>query len=256
MAAERRLIDIHSHVLPGIDDGAADVAAALKLAERAAAGGVGVLAATPHVRPDHPGVRPAELAQRCRALNTHLAQAGIPLEVVQGGELDLDWATAASHEELGLVSYGGRGSDLLVETPYGSLPSDFEDRLLALTARGFRIVLAHPERSPELQGDPARVAELVAGGILIQLTARSLIPQDSSSAARKLSTTLVAEGLAHVLASDAHGATDPAPPDLSAGVAAASAIDGRHAHWMAAEAPAAILAGRPLPPRPGLEPSA
>ena len=249
------MIDLHSHVLPGIDDGAADVAAALGLARAAADGGVRVLAATPHLRPDHPGVVPEELAARCRELNIRLADAGVPLEVVQGGELDLEWATTASDRELPLVSYGGRGTDLLVETPYGALPSDFEERVLSLAARGFRVLLAHPERSPTLQRDPARIAGLIAQGVLVQLTARSLMASAEPSAAGELSAALVAGGLAHVLASDAHGASGPAPPDLSGGVAAAESIVGARARWMASEAPAAILAGEFLPPAPDLAPS-
>ena len=249
------MIDLHSHVLPGIDDGAASLAEALELARAAAAGGTRVLAATPHVRADHPGVVPAELADRCRELNTHLEEAGVPLEVVQGGELDLDWATAAPDEELRLVSYAGRGTDLLVETPYGSLPPDFPERLLALTARGFRVLLAHPERSPALRSDPRRIAGLVDQGVLVQVTARSLVPGAVEGAVHELSASLVAEGLAHVLASDAHAASGPAPPDLAEGVAAASAIAGARARWMAAEAPAAILAGEPLPAPSSVQPA-
>jgi protein-tyrosine phosphatase len=250
------MIDLHSHVLPGIDDGAADVSDALELAAAAASGGVTALAATPHVRADHPGVIPGELARRCRELNAQLAEAGVGLEVCQGGELDLERATAASDEELRLVSYCGKGTDLLVETPYGSLPDDFEERVLALARRGFRLLLAHPERSEALQRDPARVAGLVEQGVLVQLTARSLVPSSVPSAVHEAAVAFVSEGVAHVLASDAHHASGHAPPDLARGVAAASALVGRRAQWMASDAPAAILAGEPLGQLPDLEPSA
>lgn len=250
------MIDLHSHVLPGIDDGAADVSDALALADAAASAGVRVLAATPHVRADHPGVIPDELAGRCHELNGQLSEAGVALEVCQGGELDLGRGTTASDEELRLVSYGGKGSDLLVETPYGSLPDDFEERVLALAGRGFRVLLAHPERSEALQRDPARIAALVEQGVLVQLTARSLVRDAVPSAVQELAVALVMEGLAHVLASDAHAASGPAPHDLARGVAVASALVGPRAEWMASDAPAAILAGEPLPQLPDLEPSA
>lgn len=240
------MIDLHSHVLPGIDDGAPNLREALALARAAVEGGTSVLAATPHLRADHPGVRLEELADRCRDLNARLAEADIGLEVTQGGELDLSWATAASDEELALVSYAGRGTDLLVETPYGSLPADFDERVLALGARGFRILLAHPERSPTLQRDPARIDGLTARGVLLQLTARSLVADAAPSAVHGLAAALVADGRAHVLASDAHAARGPAPPDLACGVAAAVVIAGPRARAMATDAPAAILAGEPL----------
>ena len=249
------MIDLHSHVLPGIDDGAADVSDALELAAAAASGGVRVLAATPHVRADHPGVIPGELAGRCRELNAQLAEAGVALEICQGGELDLDWATAASDDELRLVSYRGAGRDLLVETPYGSLPDDFEERVLSLAGRGFRVLLAHPERSEALRADPARVAGLVRKGVLVQLTARSLVRSAVPSAVQEVAVALLSEGLAHVLASDAHAHVH-APPDLARGVAVASALVGPRAQWMASDAPAAILAGEPLPRVSDFEPSA
>ena len=239
------LVDIHCHILPGIDDGVGDVDGALELARTAAAGGVSVIAATPHVRPDHPQVRPSVLRDRCAALAESLAGAGIAVEIVAGGEVDLAWSRAASEEELALVSYGQRGEDVLAETPYGPLDRSFERDLLALRERGYRVLLAHPERSADLRADRERLERLVHEGVLVQLTARALV---GGGEAHDFARELLAEGLAHVLASDAHGAAGPAPADLAAGVAAAREIAGARARWMAADAPAAILAGRPLPP--------
>lgn len=240
------MIDLHTHILPGIDDGPSDFQGSLELARAAAADGVRTVAATPHVRADHPGVRPPELAERCRGLGARLNDAGVPLEVVPGGEVDLDWSDGASDDDLRLVSYAQRGTDLLLETPYGELPPDFEERLFRLVDRGFRILLAHPERSPTLQRGPARLVELVERGVLLQLTARTVASSDGGSPAAGLARELVDRGLAHVLASDAHGAQGPAPPDLSTGVAAAAEIVGTSAELMATRAPAAVLSGAPL----------
>lgn len=247
-AITQGLVDVHCHVLPGIDDGAADVAAALELARGAAAGGVRVIAATPHVRADHPGVRPTELAERCTALGERLREAAIGVEVVPAGEVDLGWSRGASDEELALVSYRQSGGDLLVETPYGPLDDSFERDLDALRGRGYRLLLAHPERSADLRRDRRRLERLIDDGVLVQLTARVLLPADDEQC--HFAAGLALDGLAHVLASDAHGATGAAPPDLPSGVQAAHAIVGRRARWMAAEAPAAILAGTELPATP------
>jgi protein-tyrosine phosphatase len=116
-AGQAGFVDVHCHILPGIDDGAPDIEASLDLARVAAAGDVRLIAATPHVRPDHPRVRPHELGDRCAARAERLGEAAIDVEVVPGGELDLGWSRDASGEELALVSYGQRGSDVLVETP-------------------------------------------------------------------------------------------------------------------------------------------
>jgi protein-tyrosine phosphatase len=242
------VLDLHAHVLPGIDDGPADLDAAVAMARAAAADGVRVLAATPHLRRDFPAVVPAELAFRARELSEALSRAGVDLEIVQGGEADLYWAHDASDEDLAHASFGGRGTDLLVETPYGELPPVFEDLLFDLTLRGKRLLLAHPERSPTFRRDPNRLSALVERGVLLQVTASALAgPRRSRS--RRFAHDLVREGRAHVIASDSHGAGLVRPP-LSAGLAAAREVDPLRASWMVEDAPAAILAGDPLPPAP------
>jgi protein-tyrosine phosphatase len=250
------MIDLHAHVLPGIDDGAADLDTSRAMLEVAAEDGTRVIAATPHFRDDHPLVRPEEIAASCREVEQ--AAAGTGVELVPGGEVDIAWSLAATPDELRLASYGGRGTDLLVETPYGELPGTFEELLFRLRALGFRILLAHPELSPSFQSDPARLAELVRAGTLLQVTARSLT-KEGKSGSRRLAERLVTEGLAHVLASDAHSPGPWRPPVLSAGVAAVEALAPGRGAWMAEAVPAAILAGEPLPagpplPRPGRGP--
>ena len=245
------MVDLHSHVLPGIDDGAPDLDTAVELARAAAAGGTAVLAATPHLRADHPGVRPDELARRCRTVNDALVEAGVELRVAPGGEVDLGWARGASEEELRLVSYGQRGSDLLVEMPYGPLTPTHDRTLRALVGQGFRVLLAHPERNPTFRRDPDRLRELVDEGFLVQVTARAVVPREEPSGAQRMAADLVRDGVAHVLASDAHRPGAPAPPDLAAGRAAAAELVGARADWMVEAAPAAILAGDPLPRPPG-----
>lgn len=157
--ASAAVIDLHCHLLPALDDGPAEEQASIALARGLVEDGVRIAAATPHLRSDHPDVAPAELAGRCRALEDRCADEGVPLRIVPGGEVDLLWAQSASAEDLALASYGQRGSDLLVETPYGPLPRSFERLVSELQEAGFRILLAHPERSPTFQQDPQRLAD-------------------------------------------------------------------------------------------------
>jgi protein-tyrosine phosphatase len=244
------VIDLHTHVLPGIDDGPEDLAGSVAVAEVAAHGGIRTLVATPHLRADHPRVRPGELRERAQALGRHLHAQGLPLEIVSGAEVDLDAADCLADDDLALASLAGNGADLLVETPYGPLPEDFPDRLLALAGRGFRVTLAHPERSPAFQEHPESVGALVERGVLVQLTARSLGGRrtPSGTAAR----ALFERGWVHVLASDAH-ALDRRPPDLGAALRhACDALPHARAEleWMVTGAPRAILDGAPLPARP------
>jgi protein-tyrosine phosphatase len=234
------VIDLHSHVLPGLDDGSPDLEAAVALAREAAAGGVRVMAATPHLRSDFPAVRVEELESRVRALQAALDAAGVALRVVSGGEVDVLWAQSASDETLRAATYGARGTDLLVETPYGELPPIFEDLLFKIRVRGFRVLLAHPERNRSFQQDPARLARL---DVLVQVTAASVV---GGGRAGKLAQRLIAERHAHVIAGDLHRAGG-ARASLRDAV---EAIGGERAAWMVTAAPAAILEGRPLPPVP------
>jgi protein-tyrosine phosphatase len=240
------VIDLHSHLLPGLDDGSPDLEAAVALARESAAAGVRVMAATPHLRADFPGVRVEELPSRVRALQAALDAAGVALEVVSGGEVDVLWAQRASDEALGAASYGARGTDLLIETPYGELPPIFEDLLFKIRVRGFRVLLAHPERNASFQRDVPRLLRLVEGDVLVQVTAASVV---GGGRAGKLAQRLIAEEAAHVIAGDLHRAGG-ARASLREAVTAA----GRRGEWMVTDAPAAILAGRSLPPAPPVEP--
>jgi protein-tyrosine phosphatase len=241
------VIDLHSHVLPGLDDGPADLAGSVALAAEVAATGVRTLAATPHLRADFPAVDVLAVAQHVADLQARLHSERVPLELVAAGEVDVLWAQGASDEQLRAASYGGRGTDLLVETPYGELPPLFEDLLFRVRVRGFRILLAHPERNPSFQRDPERLVRLVESDVLVQLTAGSVT---GGGRAGKLAARLIADGHAHVIAGDLHraGGSRASVADAVASVAS------ERARWMATEAPAAILAGTPLPPAPAAPP--
>ncbi len=243
------MIDLHHHLLPGIDDGPATLEESVAAARHAAADGVRTITATPHVREDHPKVRPHELARRCEELQLRLDASEIPIEVVPAGEVDLLWAQEAADEDLRLVSYAQKGLDLLVETPYGPLPATFEQLLFELQTKGYRLLLAHPERNPTFRSDPARLAALVDRGILLQVTAGALVDGGRSSSSRRLAQHMLESGLAHVIASDSHG-SGIRRGALSHAVAAAAKRVGERAEWMVTAAPAAILAGDRLEPPP------
>jgi protein-tyrosine phosphatase len=138
----------------------------------------------------------------------------------------------------------------LVETPYGLISDNFEGLLFRISVRGYRILLAHPERNPTFQREPRRLGELVRRGVLVQITLPSVLRKDRRSRSRKLAIDLVRERLAHNLASDTHSPGPWRSPDLRSGVEALSDIAPAHAMWMVTDAPAAILEGAPLPAPP------
>jgi protein-tyrosine phosphatase len=244
------MIDLHCHILPAVDDGPRLIEQSVELARLLERDGVRAAVATPHLRDDHPGVLAGELADRCRLLEEELRRAGVKLQIVPGGEVDIVWGLEAQEDDLRRVSFAQRGKDLLVETPYGPLPSNFEELLFRLTVKGYRILLAHPERNPSFQEDPKRLAALVRRGVLTQVTATSLFGRARHSRSGRLAKWLMREGIVHVLASDAHGPDIPGRVSLLAALRVVRELVGPSADWLVTDAPAAVLAGEPLPPTP------
>lgn len=244
------MIDLHAHVLCAIDDGPPDLVGSIAMAEVAAAEGVRTVVATPHVRDDHPRVVPSEVAARVADLQAALDRYALPVRVLPGGEVAVGAALELPDAELRAVTLGANGTTLLLETPHGPLPPHFEELVDAVAARGFLVVLAHPELNPDLQAEPDRLGELVARGSLVQLTARSL-REPRRSRARSLAARALERGWAHALATDCHSAEWRSPR------LASQLRDARRAHpgfsdalaWLVTVGPAAILRGeRPGPP--------
>lgn len=248
------LVDIHAHLLPGIDDGPEDLAGSLEMARAAAGAGVRTVVATPHLRDDFPGVRVEEVAERCRSLQEEVGRTGISLQIVPGAEVSLPWALEADNEALRLASCGQRGTDLLVEAPD---TVSLLDRMLGhLASRGYRITLAHPERTTAFQREPERLERLVAQGVLLQVNAVSVLDHRRNERGR-LALRLCRDGLAHAVASDGHRASSWRPiVDLASAVESLSgALGPGRAHWLASRGPAAIVEGAPMPTPPPVEPT-
>lgn len=246
------VIDLHCHLLPGIDDGPGTMDESLQLAAALAADGVRSAAATPHVRPDHPDVVGAELGDRRAELQGAIDAEGIALQVLPGAEVDLAYGLELSDDELRVLSLGGGSNALLVETPYGPVSDLFEEQLFSLSLRGFRPLLAHPERNRAFQENPERLAGLTGRGVLLQVTAEALLRSPRRSATGRLATDLVERGLVSVLASDAHGGHIQRE-SLSQGLAAAKKLVGPGAAVLVEDAPAAVIAGQPPPDPPRRE---
>ncbi len=241
------LVDLHTHILPGLDDGATDNAMSLRMAERAAADGVTVMAATPHAF-DGCGRSARRLAvqRRVASLQAMLDAAGIGLRLQAGAEILLCRGVARRVLAGEAATLDPQGRYLLVELPPLAQPEGIFDELFQLTLAGITPVLAHPERHPLLQRDPWRVAALCRMGCLVQLTAMS-VTGEFGEPAMSCAHTLLRDGMAHLIASDAHDDRHR-PPLLKASVAAAADVLGSpaQAYAMVSELPRRILAGEPV----------
>lgn len=250
------LIDLHCHILPGIDDGPETLAESVAMARAASAAGIRTLVATPHLREDFPAVRVDEIQHRCDEVRAAIAAEDVELELVAGGEVGLAWALEASDDALALASYDQRGTDLLIETP--AVGGPLLSRLIAqVAARGYRIVLAHPERSVEFQREPRRLAELANQGVLLQVNADAVIANPRRSRSAKLAGRLFKSGLVSVIASDGHRAAEWRPVTRLADAAARirGSANPCLADALMHDMPRAILSGAGLPPVPGRRPT-
>jgi protein-tyrosine phosphatase len=245
------VIDLHSHILPGIDDGPPTLDGSLELARAAVAAGTRTILATPHINTDA-RIDAGLVAAGLETLRPALAEAEIPLEVLPGGEIAIWRLVDLDDAALRSLALGG-GPYLLVESPFSPVVGDFEPLVLDLHARGHRVLLAHPERCPAFQRDPTRLERLVEAGALVQVTAGSMAGLFGTTV-KRFTSGLLRDGLVHVIASDAHDAVKR-PPGLTAGFAALErelpGVTEQQA-WLTEAAPRAVLDGAPLPERPPL----
>jgi len=243
------VIDLHCHILPGVDDGPETVEGSLDLVRAAVASGARTMVATPHVswrfRNTASGIAAAAVALRER-----IAREGIDLELLTGAELAMTHVADVRDEEITALHLGG-GPWLLLEPPFATVASGLLEITGDLQRRGHRILIAHPERCPAIHREPRLLEGLVASGALSSVTAGSLVGRFGESV-RRFALSILEAGLAHNVASDAHDVGKRAPGCAreieTAGL-------GPLAEWLTETVPAAILAGtEAIPPRPPYTP--
>lgn len=200
------MIDIHSHVLPGLDDGAATMEDAIAMAQAAASEGIATIIATPHHRNgayDNPKSSVLPLAAE---LNDELKRRGIALTVLPGQEVRLhgDLLDGFHRHEVMTLAYTPY---ILIEFPPDHVPKYAEQLLFDMQVNGLIPIIAHPERNAEIIEQPERLYQLVKRGALAQLTASSVTGHFGKKI-KTFSFQLIEANLAHFIASDAHNITN------------------------------------------------
>jgi protein-tyrosine phosphatase len=242
-------IDIHCHLLPGIDDGPKDWKASLAMAQTATDAGIQTIVATPHQL----GRYEKNTAERIVTLTTDVQRrihdAGLPLKVLPGADVRIQEDLPELVEQGRILTLGNpksenRNSFLLMELPHEqALPLG---RLLyRLQSQGITAILSHPERNKHLQENPEILRPWVQQGCLIQVTTGS-ITGDFGREAVRVSRWLFRENLVHLVATDAHNVTDR-PPAWRSAFARICQWEGRQrANEVFKRNPAAVVAGRPV----------
>ncbi len=236
------MIDLHTHVLPCVDDGPENIEEALKTVSELAAGGTRVIVATPHSMPPIFDASVEEVKRARNLLSRALITAGVQVEVVLGQEITFRPGILEMLEQGELLTIGGT-KNFLMEFPPRFVPPGVRDFIFDARMRGFTPVLAHPERNEFLQLRLEIVGKFVEAGMLMQLTAASFLGRFGTQA-QKASFDMLREGLVHVIATDSHsfriGCTDlkvalPVAADL---VGEAAALD------LVTKNPQAIIEGK------------
>ncbi|MCX5974548.1 MAG: hypothetical protein NTU59_07790 [Coprothermobacterota bacterium] len=214
------MIDLHSHVLPGLDDGCRTLAEAVQFVRAAAAEGITTLACTPHVTEENCPF-PEVLTRTKEQLQVACQAAKLPdVELLQGAEMMIDPTLADFLTRRLDLTYGGKGRYCLVELPLVDYPLYVERALFDLLVAGFQPILAHPERNARLQKERHLLESIVNQGVLVQINAGSvlghygsLVRQTALYFLQSGCVQAIASGCAHAIASDGHNLQNR-PPGL------------------------------------------
>ena len=235
------MIDIHSHILPGLDDGSPDLETSLKMAEIAVSEGIKKMVATPHFIPKERELERELLIEKVGELNNLLRKKGIDLEVYPGEEVFLSPEIPELLDEGRLITLFDSGKYLLVELPMMSIPPYSLNIIHSIHLRGVTVILAHPERNREIASDVNQLRDFVRLGALVQVNSLSLLGVFGSTC-RKVAEQIVRTGLAHIIASDCHTARSRAPRMKEA----LSLLDDRTGHVLTVENPTLIMEGKKI----------
>ncbi|MEN8136567.1 MAG: CpsB/CapC family capsule biosynthesis tyrosine phosphatase [Thermodesulfobacteriota bacterium] len=232
------MIDLHCHILPGLDDGPASLQQSLAMAEIAEADGITKIVATPHIRSEVPS--PDQIATACRNLNGALRKKGLQLEILPGAETYAMAAPALlTDRTINSTRY------ILIEFPLTHLPVGAGQFIFNLRVHGFKPIIAHPERIPNIIARPQLLKNLLDEQVYVQLTVGSLTGSFGPDP-EKCARYLLQNGLVHFLASDGHG-VDYRQPLLAKGLKIATKLIGnREAQRLVFANPQAVLAGHDI----------
>ena len=236
------MIDLHCHILPGVDDGAKSIEDSVAMARMAAAAGTKTIVATPHMF--HPIFHvPGPVARaKLEEVRAALAAAKVEIEIVPAGEIhwtdDIPGKLASGE----LIPLCETRKYILFELPSTHVPGPFREVCWRLQLAGVFPVLAHPERNAGFAEDPESIRPIRDAGIPVQITAMSLTG-DFGRRAKKVSEAWLAEGLIDLVASDGHSCRSR-PPVLDGAARVVRKLAGPSAEdWVFREVPRRLLAG-------------
>ncbi|WP_077623345.1 tyrosine-protein phosphatase [Sediminibacillus massiliensis] len=200
------MIDIHCHILPGVDDGAKTLEDSLDMANEAVSQGIHTIIATPHHLNGKYDNYKQEIIEQVDLLNDRIQAENIPLTILPGQETRINGEMINLLEEGDLLPLNQTSGYLFVELPSNHVPRYTKQLLFDLQVQGYKPIIVHPERNKELIQSPDQLYEFVNNGTLTQITAASVVGKFGKEI-RKFSHQLIESNLTHFISSDAHNTT-------------------------------------------------
>ncbi|MDB5438503.1 MAG: Capsular biosynthesis protein [Caulobacteraceae bacterium] len=233
------MIDLHCHILPGIDDGAPDLETSLEMARIAVADGIRVTACTPHITPGiYDNVGP-DIRGRIAALQGEFDRAGIALKLTSGADVHLAPDLTGGIRS-GRVLTVADSRYFLFEPPHHIAPPRIEDTVFELMTAGYMPVVTHPERLSWIESHYEIFKRMVHAGAWMQLTCGSITGRFGDRP-KYWSERMLEEGLVHIIATDAHNLRNRKPAMASARDAVAERLGEQAAIDMVLTRPQGIL---------------
>jgi protein-tyrosine phosphatase len=245
------MIDLHCHLLPGIDDGAPDLATSLAMARIAVDDGIGTIACTPHIYPGLYENTASGIRAAIQALQSELDAAGIPLRLIEGADVHLapDLLESLRADRIPTLN---RTRYLLLEPPHHVAPPRFEEQVFKLLSHGYVPLITHPERLTWIEDNYPIFLRLANAGAWLQITAGALTGRFGRRP-KYWAQKLIDEGPVHIIASDAHSVNRRPPLLAEARAVAARQVGDAEAWAMVRERPAQLIENAPaagLRPQP------
>ena len=197
------MIDLHCHILPGLDDGPKTMAESLEMCRKAVADGITTIVATPHRGNPAGNTAGTTVLKEVKRLKTALKKHKIPLEILPGHEVRISENILDDIDRGRALTINNKMKYILLELPFESVPFYVYDVVKKIKEKGIIPIIAHPERNDQIQADKRVMKRLIAAGALSQITGGSLLGQFGPKA-RQSAVSLLKSGLVHVIASDAH----------------------------------------------------
>ena len=219
-------VDLHCHLLPGIDDGAPDLAYALALSQIAVDDGITHMVCSPHIHRGRFDNTKQSIQAALNTLRDGLQEEGIALQISASAEVrfDLDIMMMAKADQLPFVGRWDEDDVLLLELPHGEVPVGALQMVRWLVKHGIRPMIAHPERNKTIMRDPKMIRPFIQEGCLLQVTAGA-VAGGFGAGAQAAAQYLLEEDWVTILATDAHN-IEHRPPVLTQGVEAAALVVG------------------------------